>query len=191
MSNAQAGVTIVSLDAPLFEIGALTDERSVNGKPRAWRKQVAPGSDVFAYLLNNYWHTNYKADQAGPMTFRFHVRPHGPFDPAELRRAGAASEQPLLAMPAALDAPLPRLPFSLRAPAIVVSAVRPTDDGRAIIVRLYNPTARRRETRLHRRNRTARGCRLAASDESGRVGSLPDETDPCRRSGQLVLRVER
>ncbi len=148
VSNAQAGVTVVSLDAPLFEIGALTDERSVTGKPRAWRKQVAPGSDVFAYLLNNYWHTNYKADQAGPMTFRFRVRPHGPFDPAELRRAGAASEQPLLAMPAALEAPLPALPFSLEGSAVVVSAARPSDDGRAIIVRLYNPTAAPASTRL-------------------------------------------
>ena len=107
-------MAIASLDAPLFEIGALTDERSVNGRPRAWRKQVAPGSDVFAYLLNNYWHTNYKADQAGPMTFRFHVRPHGAFDAGRRSGAsGAASEQPLLVMPAALDAPLPALPFSL------------------------------------------------------------------------------
>ena len=47
------------------------------------------GTDVYAYLLNNYWHTNYKADQDGPLTFRFLVRPHGRFDAAALRRFGA------------------------------------------------------------------------------------------------------
>jgi alpha-mannosidase len=181
VSNAQAGVTIVSLDAPLFEIGALTDERSVNGRPRAWRKQVTPGSDVFAYLLNNYWHTNYKADQEGRMTFRFHVRPHGPFDPAELRRAGAASEQPLLVMPSTLEAPLPALPFILEGSAVVVSAVRPADDGRAIVVRLYNPAAAPASTRLL-------GVTLPATATApGQAVHGPIRLPPF---GTIVLRVE-
>jgi alpha-mannosidase len=187
VSNDRAGVTIASLDAPLFEIGALTDERSVNGRPRAWRKQVAPGSDVFAYLLNNYWHTNYKADQAGRMTFRFHVRPHGAFDPAELRRVGAESEQPLLAMPAALDAPLPALPFSLGASAVVVSAVKPADDGRAIIVRLYNPTAAPVSTRLIGTPRE-RVSWLWAGGAPGQPVTGPISLPPF---GTAVLRVER
>jgi len=188
VSNAQAGVTIVSLDAPLFEIGALTDERSVTGKPRAWRKQVAPGSDVFAYLLNNYWHTNYKADQAGPMTFRFRVRPHGPFDPAELRRAGGASEQPLLAMPAALEAPLPALPFRLEGPTVVVSAVRPADDGRAVIVRLYNPTAAAASARLLGQSPRMRVLTLGASGTPGQPITGPI---PVPAFGTVVLVVER
>ena len=57
------------------------------------------------------------------MTFRFHLRPHGRFDAAELRRVGAATEQPLLATPASLDAPLPALPFSLEGSAVVASAL--------------------------------------------------------------------
>ena len=44
VSNDQAGVSIASLDAPLFEIGALTDERSVNGRPRAWRSRSPRGA---------------------------------------------------------------------------------------------------------------------------------------------------
>jgi alpha-mannosidase len=188
VSNGQAGVTIVSLDAPLFEVGALTDERSVTGKPRAWRKQVAPGSDVFAYLLNNYWHTNYKADQAGPMTFRFRVRPHGAFDAAALRRAGAESEQPLLVMPAALDAPLPQLPFRLESPAIIVSALRPTDGGTGFLVRLYNPSAVSAGGRLVSTGTT---LRLLESDESGRARSTGVGRVTLPPYGTVVLRVER
>ena len=189
VSNDRAGVTIASLDAPLFEIGALTDERSVNGRPRAWRKQVAPGSDVFAYLLNNYWHTNYKADQAGQVTFRFHVKPHGPFDPADLRRVGAGSEQPLLALPSAADTPLPRLPFRFESAATVVSSMKPTDDGSAFLVRLYNPSAASADGRLVSTGTTP--LRVAESDETGRPGKPVGETLTLPPFGTLVLRVER
>ena len=187
VSNDQAGVAIASLDAPLFEIGALTDERSINGGPRAWRTQVAPGSDVFAYLLNNYWHTNYKADQAGPVTFRFQLRPHGPFDGAALRRFGAATEQPLLVTAAALDAPLPALPFSLEGQVIVASAVKPADDGRGIIVRLYNPTAAPASAHL-----IGRSPRLLSFPDIGGVPGQP-VTNPIRLPafGTMVVWVER
>jgi alpha-mannosidase len=138
VSNDRAGVSIASIDSPLFELGSLTDERGVNGGPRAWRTAV-PGTDLYAYLLNNYWHTNYKADQSGEMTFRFRVRPHGAFDAAMLRRFGAEVEQPLLAAESVPGAPLPVLPFTLDG-AAVASALKPADDGRGSIVRLYNPT---------------------------------------------------
>jgi alpha-mannosidase len=147
VSNGQAGGSIASFDAPLFELGSLTDERSVNGGPRAWRTRAA-GTGLYAYLLNNHWHTNYKADQAGPITFRFQVRPHGRFDAAALRRFGAATEQPLLAMPSAADTPLPALPFSLESAIVIASEVKPADDGRSLVVRLYNPSASEASARL-------------------------------------------
>jgi alpha-mannosidase len=115
------------------------------------------------------------------MTFRFHVRPHGPFDPAELRRAGAASEQPLLVMPSTLEAPLPALPFILEGSAVVVSAVRPADDGRAIVVRLYNPAAAPASTRLL-------GVTLPATATApGQAVHGPIRLPPF---GTIVLRVE-
>jgi alpha-mannosidase len=186
LSNSTSGVSVASLDAPLFEIGALTDERSVNGGPRAWRRKAA-GTDLYAYLLNNYWHTNYKADQAGPMTFRFQVRPHGPFDAAALRRFGAATEQPLLVMPAAPGAPLPSLPFHLEG-AAVASAVKPADDGRAFLVRLYNPSPSEAAAQLFGASGPLRGV---AVDADGRPGKAI--TGPIRLPafGTIVLRVER
>jgi len=189
VSNAQAGVTIASLDAPLFELGALTDERGVNGRPRAWRRLAAPGSDVFAYLLNNYWHTNYKADQAGELTFRFQVRPHGAFDPVELRRFGAAYEQPLLALSAAVDTPLPQLPFRVEGGAVVVSSLRPTDDGAGFLVRLYNPSTSSSSARFV--GASSFPLRLAESDESGRLGKPLGYTVQVPPSGTTMLRVAK
>ncbi len=97
VSNGSLGVSLVSLDAPLIELGAITDERQHDRGTRSWRERVVPGATLYAYLLNNYWHTNYKADQSGPMRFRFVLRPHGPFDARALRRLSDEQDYPLLA----------------------------------------------------------------------------------------------
>jgi hypothetical protein len=141
VSSDAWGVSIATLDAPLLELGAITDERRVEGAPRAWRTKAAPGGAVFAYLLNNYWHTNYKAYQEGELRFRFAVQPHAAFDPAALRRFSAAVDAPLLVMRVSAATPPVPPPFRLEAAAAIVSALRPLEDGAGLRVRLYNPSA--------------------------------------------------
>ena len=90
-SNARFGVTIATPDAPLWQVGGLTAEAfKRSDATEAWLDRTLPGSELVAYLMNNYWHTNFKADQSGPVTFRFVLRPHGPFEPIAARRFGAA-----------------------------------------------------------------------------------------------------
>lgn len=67
--SLQSGKIKAVLSSPLFalwEIGGLIDENRLNGA-KVWKREVQPTSSVFLYLLNNYWHTNYKADQEGPL----------------------------------------------------------------------------------------------------------------------------
>ncbi len=141
ISTAQMGVSVASIDAPIFEIGALTDERQNESGTRSWRTETAPGPAIFAYLLNNYWHTNYKAEQSGLMGFRFVLRPHGAFDAVALRRFGAEVEQPLLAMPAAPSAPLAQVPFRIESDSVLADSLRPAPDRYGLLVRLYNPSS--------------------------------------------------
>ena len=96
--------------------------------------------------------------------------PHGPFDPAELRRVGAWSEQTLLALPSTATSSLPRLPFRLESEAIFVSALRPTDDGTAFLLRLYNPSAAAARGRVVGTGTAS--IRLTESDERGQAGKL-------------------
>jgi len=140
VSSERAGVGLATLDAPLIEVGAITDERQSNGQPRTWRDKPAPGSALFAYLLNNYWHTNYRADQEGELRFRFVLQPHGPFDPAALRRLSASVDQPLVLSRVAATGALTPAPFRLEETPAVVSALRPMEDGNGLVVRIYNPT---------------------------------------------------
>ncbi|MCK7483887.1 MAG: hypothetical protein M0C28_48030 [Candidatus Moduliflexus flocculans] len=75
-------MTWTSIDAPLVEIGALTDETPRESERRVWRRKLEPSATLFSYAMNNYWHTNYKADQEGPVTLRYAVSPHLGSDPA-------------------------------------------------------------------------------------------------------------
>ena len=123
-----------------------------SGRPTAARgrgaSDTALGSTLYAYLLNNYWHTNYKADQSGLLGFRFVLRPHGAFDATELRRFSADTEQPLLAMAVEAETPHVEAPFRVEGDGVVVNALRPARYGSSLLVRLYNPSGAAASARI-------------------------------------------
>ena len=148
VSGPERGVTWVSLDAPLVEVGALTDETPGAKNLRAWKTEVGPSTALFSYVLNNYWHTNYKADQEGPVLLRYAVRLHGAYDAAAAVKFGMERARPLLAGASDPAAPAAKLPFDFEAADVLVSSLRPSEDGRGWIIRLYNPSPEPGEARL-------------------------------------------
>ena len=187
-SNETVGMSIVSLDAPLIELGAITDERRGADGARAWREHLAPGTHVFAYLLNNYWHTNYRAEQDGLLTFRFALAPHGPFDAAALRRLGADREQPLLALPVAPTAPRIAAPFRVSGDGVVVSSLRPAGKSRALLVRLYNASSQPATAVL--RGGAAGVLRVSRADAGGAAVGAAGSTLKLAPFQSILLRVE-
>jgi alpha-mannosidase len=64
VSDGRDTVEISPLDAPLFTLGGMTAS--------TWPRELSlKRGHVFAYLMNNYWHTNYKARQGGHFVFRY------------------------------------------------------------------------------------------------------------------------
>jgi alpha-mannosidase len=137
VSNDKFGVTWVTADAPLMELGGLTANlpRS-QPNPNAYLKTIKPSATLYSWVMNNHWHTNYRADQEGETTFRYYLQPHGSYDAAAAARFGLETTQPLIVVSARGKKPAES---RLRvAPAgVLVSALKPSDDGKAIIVRLY------------------------------------------------------
>jgi alpha-mannosidase len=142
ISNADTGVSIATLDAPLLELGAITDERQNDRGTRTWRERTAAGTTVYAYLFNNYWHTNYKAYQQGPLTYRFVLRPHAGFDALALRRFSDEQDNPLLVFPVDPAAPDVQAPFALSGDPVTLSSLRAANDGAALVARLFNPSSK-------------------------------------------------
>jgi hypothetical protein len=72
MINEKYKFTINSPAFNLFEIGTLIDETTINGV-KVWNQNPTNLEVVYLYVLNNYWHTNYKAHQSGHFDFEVEV----------------------------------------------------------------------------------------------------------------------
>jgi hypothetical protein len=109
----------------------------------AWRRSIVPDGTLFAYAMNNYWHTNYAASQGGAATFRFRLSLLAPGDAAEPARRGWAACDPLYLSPSYENgAPGPliskdRALFVADKSVLVVGA-KPADDGEGAIVKLLD-----------------------------------------------------
>jgi len=54
------------LDAPLVTLGGMTAS--------TWPRELSlKRGHIFGYIMNNYWHTNYKASQGGRIVFRYSI----------------------------------------------------------------------------------------------------------------------
>lgn len=132
VSNGERGVTWSTPDAPLIEIGSVTAE-----KP--WMSDIAPAQNFYSYLMNNYWHTNYKADQEGPGTYRFSLRPHAKFDPVAATKFGMEQRQPLL-MSFADSSDIQQVPlFEIASADLLVLSTKPMGADGALHATIYNP----------------------------------------------------
>jgi alpha-mannosidase len=86
----RAEVFIASPDIPLFCIGDI-----VRGR---WPKELdLSGGCIFSYVLNNYWHTNYKASQGGEIEFSYQITSAEVITKEAAYRCGWEARMPLYA----------------------------------------------------------------------------------------------
>jgi len=148
VSNKDLGITWATLDAPLVQVGGIT-ATLLGGQtnPAVWRKTIEPTQKLYSWALNNHWETNYRAYQDGTITFRYAVRPHAAFDPVEATQFATGLSQPLIVTKSlGRDRSVPKLRLSARN--IVVLVLKPSEDGKAWIVTLYNPSENPSKTDL-------------------------------------------
>lgn len=135
LHEANDGILWSAPDTPLFTLNDL-----FRG---AWRRSIVPDGTLFAYAMNNYWHTNYAASQDGAATFRFRISLLAPGDAAEPVRRGWAACDPLYVSPSYTNkTPGPliskdRALFYADKNAMIVGA-KPADDGEGVIVKLLD-----------------------------------------------------
>jgi len=158
VSNADYGVTWATPDAPLFEIGGINAELP-------WMRTLPPTQAIYSYVMNNYWHTNYKADQEGSATFRYSLMPHAAFRPDAAARFGRERREPLIAMVADPASPPPTSLFRIEPAGVLVSSVKPIAGGGAWLLYLYNSSASAQKVKLAWRDSLP--IELHRSDPSG------------------------
>jgi alpha-mannosidase len=85
--DANLAVGIVPLDASLASYGDINRG--------TWPGTFTPKSGtIFSYVMNNYWHTNYRAGQGGAFTFRYALTSQPHLDGAALTKLGLDEMRP-------------------------------------------------------------------------------------------------
>jgi alpha-mannosidase len=157
VSNAAYGITWTSPDAPLFEIGNITTANLLGGLHHSpqWLSFTQQSSNIYSWVMNNLWHTNFRADQEGNATFHYFIQAHdGTFDSFKANQTGLNDHQPLIATAATSDAEKD-LFFKINSNQVYVEAIKPTDDGKGVIAQLVNSGDNDTEVSLTPNNVTA------------------------------------
>ena len=89
-----------------------------------------------------------KADQDGPTTVRYSLLPHKQYDPVAAQRFGTECSQPLVAVPAQGAAPSAEPMVESGTPEVLVASIKPREDRKAWVVRLFNVSPRAAKTSL-------------------------------------------
>src|SRR5439155_690260 len=84
LHDAAGGILWSGPDTPLFTLNDI-----FRGQ---WRRRIEPDGTLFAYVLHNYWPTNFAARQGGQFSFRYRISALPPGgDRAEPARRGWAA----------------------------------------------------------------------------------------------------
>ena len=184
-------MTCVSLDAPLVEIGDITTTLLGSQKnPNVWRRHIGPTQRFYSWVMNNHWGTNC-AYQEGAVKFRYALRPHAGYDPVAASRLAIRLSQPLLASAAAADSPNDSL-LLIEPDDVLALTLKPTQDGKGWIVRLFGASGEDRKARLFWAKSLARNSspRMCLSDLSEQALTPVDGEVAVAGLDLVTLRIE-
>lgn len=148
VSNEEHGVTWVTLDAPLVEVGEISANMLGSQRdPKLWRHHIAPTQKFYSWAMNNHWGTNYRAYQEGVVEFRYALRPHAGYDAAAASRFAIGLSQPLVVSVASGGAVKPAL-LQVEPQDVLALTLKTSDDGAGMVIRLFGASGEERRARL-------------------------------------------
>ena len=154
VSVQQDGVSaaVMPLDASLVTLGDINRG--------AWPTDFGrrPGN-IFSYVMNNYWHTNYRAAQGGHFRFRYVITSSAQTDAQSLSRMAWGEMTPLekdqiQSQDKAVELPRPLNGkqgsfLSIDDPNIVLDTWKPAEDGNGTVLRFIDLGGPSRSVAVH------------------------------------------
>lgn len=150
ISNDKVGLTMATIEAPLLEIGDMNGQHWMTDMAvRPWISKYEPSNTLFSWVMNNAWFVNYKASQDGKIPFHYVLKPHGTFNDLESKKFGIEQTQPLIVVPADVNSkPVKPILKLDQETSVIITSLKKSRDGKAIIIRFFNPTDKLGKTTL-------------------------------------------
>ena len=136
ISNDEFGVTWSAIESPLIELGNIT-ANILGGAHESenWLKTLSKNQTIFSWALNNHWHTNFPLEQGGIIRLNYQILPHKGYDPVIANRFALEQNRPLVVVETDKN-PVTKSLLTIDNPKIFVSALKLSDDGKGVILRL-------------------------------------------------------
>ena len=191
VASAAGAVAWATPDAPLVCFQDLN-----RGK---WQSPVAfKNGHVFAYVMNNYWHTNYKAGQDGEFLFRFALTSRARSDLAASAEFGAAAASPLVGMTVeggagAVLAPPAGSLVEVAEPNVRLVAAKRAESGGGLVLRLWEVSGRATTAHVKlppMKAKKATACNLVEEPQGDLEITGGVIAVPVPKSGLATVRVE-
>jgi hypothetical protein len=175
VTDGAHGVIWTTREAPLVQLGAIhTGEWA--------RKLDAPRGHLFAWLMNNLYFTNFRAEQGGRMSFTFDLEPRArSVDADAVRRAGEQAALPIASRPVRSSRSLERL-LEVDGTDLVTASLALDPDGRSVRLRLEASSAGAPTVRVR-----WHGARLLRGWRADVFGTPQDELTGDGRSFALSM----
>jgi len=153
VSGGGLSAAVIPVDGPLATFGDINRGR--------WPERFEPPSaTIFAYALNNYWHTNFPRVQSGELTFRYVLTSGADLSLGALSRLGREVLTPLeigqlsTADKVGARGSLPGSEASflnVEGDGVEIETFKPAEDGRGYVLRLLETSGRAHTVRIHSR----------------------------------------
>jgi alpha-mannosidase len=137
-SDNMKGIQLMMIEPFMLAPDSMVDERLLlEGSFKKWKDKGTKTSTWFSYVMNNYWHTNFKIDQDSIATFHYALRLHDTLKNGEQEKAAMEFTQPLIVFQVKESVKLPQNQFKLSNEKIVITSITPQSGG--FMIRIFNP----------------------------------------------------
>jgi alpha-mannosidase len=101
ISTKDRGITWTAIECPLIEWGNLSGN-ILDGARQTWlwQKKVPESSELYSWVLNNHWDTNFPLQQGGSMQQHYSFVVHNGYDVVAANRFGMEAHRPLITVQA-------------------------------------------------------------------------------------------
>ena len=137
ISNESFGITWISPDAPLVEVGEIMNDPISFG----YAKRLEPTQTIYSYVMNNYWETNYLAAQEGRVSFKYIIEVNDGWDPVKAEKVALEERMPFIVVPVGGDEKAKKLDIYIENPNIIALACRMHEDALLITLQNYSDIA--------------------------------------------------